>query len=224
MNRKIVIQKTEDGSNTLYLPDLDETYHSTHGSVQEAELVFIKYGLRTSTKSNLSILEIGFGTGLNAYLTLLDSINNPNIRNIRYTSIELYPVDMEVVKQLNYSSIIQNSNQELFLKLHLAEWGDFIAIHNKFKLKKINADFTEIDLSGKYDLIYYDAFGPDKQCEMWDEKLFQKLFEVANEGAIITTYSAKGNVRRALQKAGFIVERLPGPIGKREVLRAIKKG
>ncbi len=208
---------TEDGSHTIYLPDLDESYHSTHGSVQEAEVVFIGNGLLACEKREIDLLEIGFGTGLNAYLSLVEAEKN-NLK-INYTGIELHPVDGDIAATLNYPEATGSGFRTEFEKMHSAAWGKAEKITENFTLTKIKADFTTADFSGSYDVIYFDAFSPGKQEEMWQKELFNKLSHVARKDGIITTYSAKGSVRRALQSAGFTVERLPGPIGKREVLR-----
>lgn len=222
MNKETILQVTEDGSHTLYLPQLDETYHSTHGSIQEANVVFIKNAFLACKKEEVSLLEIGFGTGLNAFLTLLELNKTDRIKQLNYTSIELYPVSLVDALQLNYADVVEGGDAATFEALHKAAWDKTVAINNRFNLHKIASDFTTFEFNQKYDAIYFDAFGPDKQAEMWEDGLFEKLFEAANENAIITTYSAKGSVRRAMQKAGFTMERLPGPIGKREVLRGRK--
>ncbi len=216
------VKLTEDGSHTLYVPELDECYHSTHGSVQESNLIFIQYGLNDSKKKALDILEIGFGTGLNAFLTFIATQNSPN-KKINYTGIELYPVDADKAILLNYPEIIDSGNRETFEKMHFAQWNEPVEISKNFTLTKLHADFTKTEFDKKFDVIYFDAFSPEKQAEMWDEKLFGKLYLCASDNAVITTYCAKGVVRRAMMSAGFEVERLPGPIGKREVLRGKKQ-
>ena len=216
------IKLTEDGSHTLYVPALDECYHSTHGSVQESNLIFIQYGLKESNKKALDILEIGFGTGLNAFLTFIATQHSPN-KKINYTGIELYPVDAEEAVRLNYPEIIDGGNRETFEKMHLAHWNEAIEISENFTLTKLHTDFTKTEIDKNFDVIYFDAFSPEKQPEMWDENMFKKLYLCASDNAVITTYCAKGVVRRAMMAAGFDVERLPGPIGKREVLRGIKQ-
>lgn len=222
MNKNAELIITEDGSHTIYLPNIEETYHSTHGSIQEAELVFIKNALMACEKEEINLLEIGFGTGLNAFLTLNYLMQNPKIERINYTSIELYPLSVDAALSLNYPEVILNSNRLLFEALHRSKWNESVEIIERFYLEKIEADFTSVELNEKYDVIYFDAFSPDKQSDMWNAELFEKIYIASNKDAIITTYSAKGSVRRALQNAGFVVERLPGPIGKREMLRGRK--
>lgn len=211
---------TEDGSHTLYVREIDECYHSTHGSVQEAQLIFIDYGFRPCQKEEINILEIGFGTGLNAFLTLLEI--EKSVKKVNYTGLELFPVDVDKAISLNYSEKIDSEKRAEFEKLHLSDWNIWNEISPNFRIKKIDADFTNYIFEDKYDVIYFDAFSPEKQPEMWTEKMFRKLYLCSNEKAILTTYSCKGEVKRALKTAGFNIEKLPGPKGKREVLRAVK--
>ena len=214
------IHLTEDGSHTLFSEKLGECYHSQHGAVQESEHIFIHAGFNKCIKSELNVLEVGFGTGLNAFLTLLKS--DTACKKINYTAIELYPVEESIVEQLNYSDIVGGNNDDDFYKIHRAVWGQSVAINDWFSLTKIQDDFTQVNLEGIYDLIYFDAFSPEKQPEMWTQKCFDMLYRHADTGCVLVTYCAKGIVRRAMQQAGFQVERLPGPPGKREILRAIK--
>ena len=217
MNIELLL--TEDGSHTLRVEELDECYHSTHGAVQESMHIFINAGLRAFAvmdSVDIRVLEIGFGTGLNAYLTLLESetLN----RRIHYTTLELFPITIDNALQLNYPEIFCQE-RSLFEKIHVSEWDKEVEITPCFTLHKIKADFTCYDLQGSYDVIYFDAFSPEKQPEMWEEKCFRKIFNHSDNGVVLTTYCAKGAVRRAMQSAGFIVERLSGPVGKREILR-----
>lgn len=216
------IEKTADGSNTLYLRDMDEHYHSVKGALTESEHIFINMGLKHSLTENPRILEIGFGTGLNAFLTAMEAVKGG--RKIFYTSIEKYPLDVETVRLLQYPENIAPDKSELFYSLHQAEWNTPQDINEYFTLEKIHGDFTEYQFNDGYDIIYFDAFAPEKQPEMWSQELFNNLFCKLNHGGILTTYCAKGIVRRMLQAAGFIVERLPGPPGgKREILRGTKE-
>jgi tRNA U34 5-methylaminomethyl-2-thiouridine-forming methyltransferase MnmC len=221
MKRKIII--TSDGSSSIYLPEWDEPYHSIHGAIQEACHVFIKSGLEYfNGKSNLSILETGFGTGLNALITLIES-QKKGIA-IDYTGVEAYPVVPEEVEQLNYVEQLQvNELKEVFNDLHNVPWEEKTEITKGFKLTKQKKSFTEIGDQNLYDLIYFDAFSPERQPELWTPEIFEKMFLSLKDNGILVTYSAKGSVRRAMQSAGFIVERLPGPPGKREMMRAVKK-
>lgn len=215
---RIELQKTADGTHTLYLPAIDEHYHSTNGALQEAQHVYINAGFNCCNKDEISLFEVGFGTGLNAFLTLLEA-EKRGVR-VKYVAIERYPLSSEFAKSLNYASLISPDSQFLFDLLHECEWEREIEITPYFNLIKVNADLINYSFLQRFDVIYYDAFAPEKQPEMWQPFLFDKLYENANEEATLTTYCAKGIVRRALQSSGFVVERLPGPIGKREMLRA----
>jgi len=214
-----IIQTTADGSHTLYVQDIDETYHSVYGAIRESDFVFVEQGLSVCRKDLVQVLEIGFGTGLNALLTALEAGRTK--RKIHYTTVERYPVPIQDALTLNYPDLLENSNA-LFDKIHRAPWETNVEINPFFVLHKINADFTTCALSGMYDVIYFDAFSPEKQPEMWCEDGFAKVIKHCNRDAVLTTYCAKGTVRRVLQKVGFMVERLPGPPGKREILRGLK--
>lgn len=217
-----IIELTSDGSATIYLPELDEHYHSIKGALTESNHIYICCGLNFSIKKNLRILEIGFGTGLNCVLSALQ----PG-RNIEYFTFELYPLRESTIELLGYKSLLDEKGKLIFDKIHKAEWDKLQIITPEFVLHKIKADFTDIKLilPTNIDVVYFDAFAPEKQPEMWDEKLFSKLFDSMNEGGILTTYCSKGIIRRLLQNIGFKVERIPGPAaGKREIIRATKPG
>ena len=273
------IEPTNDGSPTLFVPELNEHYHSTKGAVTESQHIFIHMGLEQTTAIKPRVLEIGFGTGLNAFLTLLAAEKLK--RDIHYTSIELYPLKEELVRQLGYPEQIAPDRADDFYALHRAEWNKEVTLNlhaatqpknnrpdsqvenatlqsvnptsslvqgceqlnnrpqrncretavseagtsdaPRFTLYKIEGDFTRYALNGTYDVVYFDAFAPEKQPEMWEQALFDKLFDLLNPAGILTTYCSKGVVRRMLQASGFKVERLPGPPnGKREILRATK--
>lgn len=209
---------TSDNSPTLYVLELDEHYHSTNGALQESMHIFINAGLKSLQKSEINILEVGFGTGLNALLTYLE-IENSN-KNIYYETIEKYPINQQTIKTLHKSEIF---NSNLFLELHKAKWEEKVSISNNFILKKIKIDLKTYKPSKTFDLIYFDAFSPDKQPKLWTKEIFSKLYNATNKNGILVTYSAKGIVKEALRNSGFIVNRLPGPKGKRHVVRAIKK-
>ena len=215
---------TEDGSHSLFVPHLNEHYHSTHGAIQESRHVYIQTGFAACELNQINVLEIGFGTGLNAFLTLLEAERTN--KHILYTSLEFYPLDMDSAKQLNYAEqLTDNIKANPFMSLHESQWDETIEITPTFSLHKIETDFSNPDnlnTETHFDVIYFDAFAPEKQPEMWTQQIFDKLFELSNSNAIITTYCAKGVVRRMLQSAGFSVERLPGPPGKREILRGRK--
>lgn len=219
MKREIII--TSDGSTTIHLPDWNEQYHSKHGAIQEAYHVFIKSGLDQIQQSDISILEIGFGTGLNAFITYLES-QNRNL-TIHYTGVEAYPVARDEVEKLNYiTELSATSNESDFYKMHETPWEQKQLISDNFHLTKRKQFFEEIDDQDSYDLIYFDAFGARNQPELWTEPIFKKMYQALKMGGILTTYAAKGSVRRAMLSVGFEVERLPGPPGKREMLRAKK--
>ncbi len=221
MRRETIIETTDDGLPTLYLPEMDEHYHSTKGALTEARHVYIDMALRAANKPDARVLEIGFGTGLNTFLTLLASQREG--WHIDYTSFELYPLTPEQAQQLDYPRLIAPEATLLFEQLHRCQWDEAVPISPHFTLCKRHADFTHTDLVDTYDVVYFDAFAPEKQPEMWSEAIFQKLFDYLSSGGILTTYCAKGEIRRRLQACGFRVERLPGPPnGKREILRATK--
>lgn len=215
MNSELLI--TEDGSHSLYVPEIDESYHSSHGAIQESLHIFIEAGLNKCEKSEIRVLEIGFGTGLNAFLTLIEAERSG--KQIHYTSLEKYPVELEKALQLNYPEILAPEKRIFFEQMHTSAWNEEIRITPFFRLRKTETDFTCYIPDNKFDVIFFDAFSPEKQPEMWTQERFGTIFEHCNAGAILTTYCAKGSVRRAMQSAGFIVERLPGPPGKREILR-----
>ncbi len=212
---------TSDGSHTLFSSAIEECYHSTHGAIQESRHIFIEAGFKQSEKLDLNVLEIGFGTGLNAFLTLLEV--DLSSKNVRYTSLELYPVKVGTALQLNYPEELAVDKRVLFELMHECPWNLRTMISPNFSLLKVKADYTNYTFSEKYDLVYFDAFSPDKQPEMWTEERFKILYDHCHPGAILTTYCSKGVVRRAMQAAGFTVERLEGPPGKRQILRAMKQ-
>ena len=215
------LEQTADGSYTLYVPELDEHYHSVKGALTESQHIFIDMGLKHSTVPSPRILEIGLGTGLNCFLTLLTAEETE--RHIHYTGIECYPLDMETISKLDYPSLIHKGHETDYFAIHQTPWEKDVELSPWFTLHKLEGDFTCYTFDKGYDIIYFDAFAPEKQPEMWEQSLFDKLYHVLNEGGILTTYCAKGVVRRMLQTAGFKVERLPRPPGgKREILRATK--
>jgi tRNA U34 5-methylaminomethyl-2-thiouridine-forming methyltransferase MnmC len=219
LKRKIIT--TGDGSKTIQIEDWNEQYHSKHGAIQEAYHVFIDHGLRLFNKTEVSILEIGFGTGLNALITFLET---PKLElNVDYVGVEAYPVSMEEVDALDYAQQLGvDGLQAPFQSMHSTPWEKRIPIRDDFSLCKQKKDFKDIDAQNLFNLIYFDAFGARVQPELWTEELFVKMYEAAKPGGVLVTYAAKGSVRRAMQAVGFTVERLPGPPGKREMLRAIK--
>jgi len=218
------IFKTADGSTTIHLPEWNEQYHSKHGAIREAKHVFIEAGLKKILESapvEISILEIGFGTGLNALVTWQE-IKELKVK-IQYTAVEAYPVSLAEIEALNFvSEINEEKARDIFYNLHHSPWETPEIITKNFLLTKQKKYFQEIEEKEKYDLIYFDAFGARVQPELWTEIIFQKMYDSLKPGGILVTYSAKGSVRRAMQNVGFEVERLPGPPGKREMLRARK--
>lgn len=219
----VEIQTTADGSQTLFVGSMDEHYHSVKGALTESQHIFIDTGLNQHPASEVRILEVGFGTALNAILTLQTAENQQ--RTIRYTSLEKYPLPLSIAEQLDYPKLVEQAYSHYFMALHKAEWNKWEDITPHFHLRKLETDFTTLQFHDTYDLIYFDAFAPEKQEEMWTPELFQRLYNCLSPGGILTTYCAKGIVRRTLQSVGFQVERLPGPPnGKREILRARKRG
>jgi tRNA U34 5-methylaminomethyl-2-thiouridine-forming methyltransferase MnmC len=220
MDKEFVI--TEDGSHTIYLPEMDEHYHSVHGAIQESLHIYIGEGLLQTTESELNILEIGFGTGLNAYLTYgyARKLN----KLVNYFSIEKYPLTEVEYRQLNYPETIFPEFSLVFKQLHQADWNSPSEISPEFTLHKIHDDLLtfRFNTAPQFDLVYYDAFAPGKQPEMWTDDILQKVAATVKKGGILVTYCAKGSVRRSLNSAGFQMERISGPIGKKEILRGKK--
>lgn len=217
---KVDIQTTDDGSLTLFVPELDEHYHSVKGALTESKHIFINMGLRASEAEEPRILEVGFGTGLNALLTLQESEIG---RKVHYTTIERYPLSKEVTEKMEYSTLVDTETAEYYSTLHEAEWNKWVKITERFNLRKLNTDLTTLELKEKYDIIYFDAFAPEKQPEMWTQTIFDMMYNSLDVHGILVTYCAKGAVRRMMQNAGFAVERLAGPPNvKREILRGKK--
>lgn len=221
MKREIIT--TGDGSKTIQLADWNEQYHSIHGAIAEAQHVFIRSGLEhwvdLDESRDVSILEIGFGTGLNAFLTFLEA-KHKGI-NVFYTGVEAYPVSFSEIEQLNYATLLKASESD-FLTLHDIDWELPVSIDSNFSLTKKKQFFSEINEEATFDIIYFDAFGPRVQPDLWTEAIFKSMYLALKKEGVLVTYSAKGSVRRAMQTVGFTVERLTGPPGKREMLRARK--
>jgi len=222
--QKIIVETTADGSNTLFVPELNEHYHSTHGALQESELVFIGNGLHHIPEciKEINLLEVGFGTGLNALLSVLES--KKQRRKINYVAIEPEPLDMGILENLNYASVIGGTEAAgYYKKIHEAGWVHPVFLSDYFIISKIQAKLQDITLRDEqFHLVFFDAFGPDVQPELWTEEIFTQLYKCLKTNGILVTYSCKGTVKRALKAAGFTIEKLPGPAGKREVLRATK--
>ena len=220
MKREIII--TNDGSTTIRIPEWDENYHSTHGAIQEAKHVFIKNGLDLfQNQDAISILEIGFGTGLNAFITFLETINK---EKVNYVGVEAYPISEEEIAQMNYVSELEAEKyQEVFDKMHSCDWENQQTITEIFLLTKRKQFFQDIEDKNQFDLIYFDAFGFPLQPELWSEVIFKKMYEALLPNGVLVTYACRTPIRKAMLTAGFSVEKLPGAPGKREMLRATKR-
>ena len=214
------LRLTADGSPTLYVPELDETYHSMHGSVQEARHVFIENGLRfVATKSKqVNILEVGFGTGLNALLTALYA--KENAIRVNYVGLEAFPVEEAIWKEINY--LTDAEARTLYTEIMAHPFGETISIDLNFSLSKEAKLIQDWVANETFDLIYYDAFGPRAQAEMWELPIFEILYSLLNVGGALVTYCAQGQFKRHLKSLGMRVESLPGPPGKREMTRGTK--
>lgn len=219
MKREIII--TSDGSTSIHIPEWDEQYHSKHGAIQEAYHVFIEMGLNLFQNQKINVLEIGFGTGLNSFITFIEA-EKRNLK-VDYVGVEKFPISDEEQHQLNYVSELKADELDsIFKKMHTNPWEEKCILNNDFSLTKRQQDFLDIDDKSIFDLIYFDAFGARVQPELWTVAIFQKMFDSLKVGGVLVTYSAKGSVRRAMIEVGFKVEKLPGPPGKREMLRAKK--
>ena len=219
MKREIII--TADGSNSLLIPQWQETFHSKHGAITEALHVFIQeglqYWLQQNTQRPLHLLEIGFGTGLNALLTLLQA-QEKNL-SITYETLEAYPLSFEEINALNYSEVLQIDKQ-LFERLHRSPWEEPVEIIPQFRIKKRKEWFENINAQSNFDLIYFDAFGARVQPVLWTYPIFKKMYDALKPQGVLVAYASKGSARRAMLEAGFTVSKIPGPPGKREMLRA----
>ena len=220
---KIELVTTNDGSHTLFLPEMNEQYHSLNGAITESNHVYIENGFSYCKLQKPIVFEVGFGTGLNALLTAIHAKKTE--KKCTYFTIDKYPVEITLAEQLNYGNIISEEAQLLFNKLHNSEWDKPVKINEYFTICKIKNDLSTFKLNELpfFDVIYFDAFGPDKQPEMWTQDIFKKIAVQTITNGIIVTYSAKGEVRRQLIDVGFTMERLPGPPGKKQMLRGIKR-
>lgn len=219
MKREII--QTLDGSTTIHLQEWDECYHSKHGAIQEAQHVFIKNGLSLFENNHVSILEIGFGTGLNAFITFLEAkkLN----QTIDYVGVEAYPVSPDEVLSMNYVDELNATNESgIFKTMHESNWEEKISLNKDFSLTKRKQFFEAIDDIEKFDLIYFDAFGYRVQPELWSTEIFQKMYNSLKPNSVLVTYAARGVVKRSMIEVGFTVEKLAGPPGKREMFRARK--
>jgi tRNA U34 5-methylaminomethyl-2-thiouridine-forming methyltransferase MnmC len=219
MKREIV--ETKDGSHTIFIPEWNESYHSKNGAIQEAKHVFIQAGLSLFQGKSVSILEIGFGTGLNAFITFLEA-KEAN-QQINYVGVEAYPIVLEEVEKLNYVDELKaTSERAVFNKMHTSNWENEIELSSLFQLTKRKQFFQDINDVDAFDLVYFDAFGFDLQPELWTEEIFKSLYVAMKEGAVLVTYACRTPIRKAMLAVGFRVEKLPGAPGKREMLRASK--
>ena len=220
MQRKVI--DTGDGSKTLFIPEMDEQYHSVNGARTESEYVFLEKGYLHHASKSPVIFEVGFGTGLNALLTTIQAENQK--RPTTFISIEKYPIEENEIAELNYGALISEKAIKLFSAIHKAPWGKTVKISEHFNLLKIEDDLTnyQFEQPQKFDIIYFDAFGPDKQPSMWESGIFKNIYDASAENSVFVTYSAKGEIRRQLRDCGYSMERLPGPPGKRQMLRGTK--
>lgn len=211
---------TKDGSHSLFSQKHGVSYHSKYGAIQETQHVFIDAGFRFKIPTtSLSILGIGFGTGLNAFITFLES-KKLNI-DINYIGVEAYPLSLKTISEFNFSEILKE-DESTFHKIHELDWEKPHALNEHFQLTKMKMRIEDIDFKNQFDLIYFDAFGPGAQPELWEEPILQKMYDALKTEGVLTTYCAKGSVKRGLKKVGFTIEALPGPPGKREMTRAVK--
>lgn len=220
MQRKVI--DTGDGSKTLFIPEMDEQYHSINGARTESEYVFLEKGYLHHSSKTPIIFEVGFGTGLNALLTA--ELAEKQKRPTTFISIEKYPIHENEINELDYGRLISEHAKELFAAIHKASWGKNVKISEYFELLKIEADLTTytFNFTSDFDIIFFDAFGPDKQPKMWNPEIFRKIYAASSENSVFVTYSAKGEIRRQLRDCGYLMERLPGPPGKRQMLRGTK--
>lgn len=221
LKRDLKVEITADGSATIYVETLDEHYHSVKGALAESNHIYrdcaYLYRSQQQLKSPLRLLEIGFGTGLNAVVTVMVAEAD---RPVHYISLEKFPVGIELLEKLDYEKLVDS---DMFSAIHKATWNQPVRLTPSFVLEKREADFLKDELPESIDIVYFDAFAPEKQPEMWSKESFERIYNVMNVGGVLTTYCSKGVIRRMLQEIGFKVERIPGPIGgKREVLRAMK--
>jgi len=222
-DKKMDILKTADGSTTVYNHHLDEIYHSRHGAIQESQHVFIKMGLEylISRKDKLSILEVGMGTGLNVFLSFLENLKCK--RKIHFVAVEAYPLSEDILSKLNYAEQLGIADEDfVFKKIHSSTSGIELDLGNEFTLKVEYLKIEDFKSPKKFDLVYFDAFSPNVQPDMWTKEVFKNLYSLMSDNSILVTYCAKGVVRRTMQSAGFQVDRVEGPPGKREMLRAHK--
>lgn len=213
------IEYTQDGSPTVWAANWQQTYHSLHGAVQESAHVFVESGFRASEADPCCVCEFGFGTGLNAFLVWREL--QMQARKVHYLAFEKYPLEYELYSKLNYGNSAEE--KQAFMALHECRWGEKTMLGEMFCVEKIQADMAAIELAAnEADVVFFDAFSPDVQPELWTAEFLGRIARLMKSGGVFTTYSVKGHVRRSLREAGLQVEKIPGPPGKREILRAIK--
>ncbi len=213
---------TADGSHSIFSEEYGFSYHSKHGAIQETRHVFIDAALRFKAvlQQEIAVLDIGFGTGLNAFMTLLEAKKRNLIVN--YIGVEKFPISIDQATQLNYSHLLEDADPTLFNQLHELDWEKEYPMTHHFQFTKLKKDFRELDYQEQFDIIYFDAFAPTAQPELWDHDMLTKMHQALKTNGILTTYCAKGDVKRTLKAIGFVVEKLKGPPGKREMTRATK--
>jgi tRNA U34 5-methylaminomethyl-2-thiouridine-forming methyltransferase MnmC len=222
VERQIIV--TQDGSHSIKVPGMSATYHSVHGAIQESRHIFIEAGLKTllsAEGASLNIFEMGFGTGLNALLTIIEAKKLQ--KAIYYETVEQFPLDITEAILLNYCKQLDREDiQPIFEQFHSCEWENKITITENFRFKKSRTNLLNFATLETFELIYFDAFSPNVQPELWTKEIFEKMFSMLKPGGVLVTYCSKGDARRAMQSAGFLVEKLPGPKGKREIIRAAR--
>jgi len=219
LKREVI--KTQDGSTTIHLEEWNESYHSKHGAIQEAKHVFIKNGLALFSEQKVAILEIGFGTGLNAFISFLEA--QKMNQSVDYVGVEAYPVAAKEILEMNYVAELEaEEQQQVFEKMHESNWNEKIKLSDNFTIVKRQQFFQDIDDVAQFDLIYFDAFGYRVQPELWSTLIFKKMYDALKENGVLVTYAARGVVKRSMIEVGFRVEKLEGPPGKREMFRAFK--
>lgn len=218
MKREIIT--TNDGSTTIHLPEWNESYHSKHGAIQEAYHVFIKNGFLLFEEKPISILEIGFGTGLNAFITCIEAMKRE--QRINYVGVEAYPVALEEALKMNYVNQIEATQSTVFQMMHNCDWNKENSITPHFSLTKREQFFQDITDINAFDLVYFDAFGFRVQPELWSDLIFQKMYDTLKPNGVLVTYACRTSIKNAMLLAGFSIEKLPGAPGKREMLRATK--
>ena len=217
------IIETQDGSHSVMASEFGVSYHSKYGAIQESMHVFIEAGLRMrmSEATELNVLGIGFGTGLNALLACIEA-DNQQFR-VNYTGLEAFPLSSDIIEKLNYIDELDLSSEDnFFQRIHAANWEENTSIHPYFSIEKKKMRFEELQMKDAFDVIFFDAFAPNAQPELWEAPLLQKMYNALRPNGVLTTYCAKGVVKRTLKSVGFTIEALPGPPGKREMTRAVK--